>query len=87
MEIEEIKRAQSKVYKLESIQRQIKELEKTSEADSVSVKRYQNGSREYSYDVCIDDDTEFIQTIRTLIKDHLTRRETKLIREIEKIRG
>lgn len=85
MEIKDIKEAKKKVDNLEEIREQIKQLDKSKNIDSVSVRYYQSGTGNWNYDVSIREDDEFLQTIKTLIKDYLIRNERKLSKEIELI--
>ncbi len=83
MDIEKVKKANKKIENLECLQRKIKELKKTENIDHIRIKRYQSGAPEYSYDVMISDDVEFLKTIKSLIKDKLKRDEQKLLQEIK----
>lgn len=83
MEISKIKSAALIVEKLEEVQQRIKELERTTNVDCVTIRRHQSGAPEYSYEVTIANDDDFLSTIRTLIIDRLRRDEKKLIAQIE----
>jgi len=84
MEIEKIKEANKKVLQLEKLQEKIKELDKSEHVDGVSISR-NFMSKEYAYDVRVTGDQEFLQTIKSLIRDKLLRDEKKLIDEINSI--
>jgi len=82
MEIEDVRKAQRIADNLEKIRKQLKDLDRTKNIDSVSVQRYQSGAPEYSYDVSITNNSEFMSTVKSLIKDYLKREEAKLSAEL-----
>ena len=83
MNIDKIKNAYKALEKLEKIQHDIKELEKSDTVDSITIKRVQMGIKQYSYEVLINDDSEFLKTVKSLIQDYLKRKEKNIIFEIE----
>jgi len=82
MDVQKIKEANKKVIELERIQDKLNELNKTESIDCIEIKRYQSGAPTYSYDVMINDDMEFLKTIKSIVKDKLKRDEKKLLLEI-----
>lgn len=78
MKIEEVRKAQRLANRLETLRIQLESLEKTEWVDFVTITH--NGL--YPYEVLIRHNQEFLQIIKSLIKDFLKREERKISEEL-----
>lgn len=81
MTIEEIRKAQRLADRVETLRLQLESLEESEGVDFVTIRN--NGL--HSYDILIRHNQEFLQTIKSLIKDFLKREERKISEELNKL--
>lgn len=85
MKIEDIKQAHRDVSDLESVEKQLSELENNDGVHSLNIRYYVSGNPYRSYDVTILNDSDFLKTVKALIKDHLERKQKTLEKKLEAI--
>lgn len=85
MEIEQIKKGIKLLDKKQEYERNIEKLNRTDGIDSISVKRYQSGAENYSYDVCFRDDLEFMKTVKSMVLEKYKRMLSDVEKQIENL--
>lgn len=82
MTIEEIRKAQRLVDRVETLRKHLELLEKSEAVDFVTIN---NNEGLHPYEILIRHNQEFLQTVKSLIKDFLRREEQKISEELNKL--
>lgn len=73
------------IDKIDKLTRKLSELKRSDIVDTIQLRRYQSGAPEFSYEVNISDDQEFLQMVKVMTIHRLEKRMESLNDDLQKL--